>query len=228
MLGLARRLASAVAAIAVLAASGGCMRLELDLEVRPDETVGGTFTIAWSEEFLDEVRSGEASVSESDLEAFMDAVLEGAPGADREPYRSEGFVGRTASFTGRPLSEFAESTGEEWGFLRITREDRRYLLEARWDLRPSGFLDPGEFEDARFLVSATFPGRVGDHNGELEGRTVTWRMTPGQDYELHAEAVKADGWAYLWAGLASLAAVLALLWLWQWFRIRKHSTGMRR
>lgn len=223
MLGLAKRLAAASGALILLVASTGCMRLDLELEVRPDDTVGGSFTAAWSQDFLEEVASGESAVARSELDAFLEALLEGVPDADREPYSEDGFVGQTATFSGRPLSEFSELGDQEWGFLRLTHEDRRYILEGRWDLRLTGFLDPATAEDAEILVRVNFPARVTDHNGELEGRTVVWRMAPGEDYRLRAEAEEYNGWAFFGVGAAALVVVLALLWLWQWNRMRRYS-----
>lgn len=225
MFGLAKRLATACGALSLLIAATGCMRMDLELEIRPDETVGGSFTAAWSEDFLDEVASGEDPVDRAELDAFLDALIEGVPGGHREPYREDGYVGRTATFADRPLSEFAEFGDQDWGFMRLTYEDHRYVLQGRWDLRydAAGLVFPERIEEAEILMRVNFPARVTDHNGELEGRTVVWRMSPGEDYRLHAEAREYDGWAFAAAGVASLAVVLALLWLWQWSRMRRYS-----
>ncbi|MCH7231126.1 hypothetical protein L0U85_09705 [Glycomyces sp. L485] len=218
-----RRALAAGAAVGVLIATSGCLRLDLELEVRPDDSVDGTFTAAWSEEFLDEVRSGDDAIDQSELDAFLEALLEGVPDADRSAYHAEGYIGQSASFTGRPLAEFADLGGDEWGYLRITHEDRRYLLDGYWDLRIDEFLDIENLEDAEIVISVNFPAAVTDHNGELDGRTVTWTMSPGEDYELRAEAEQYNGRAWLAVGAGSLVVVLALLWLWQWSRLRKYS-----
>ncbi|GAA1674611.1 hypothetical protein GCM10009830_21320 [Glycomyces endophyticus] len=227
MLGVhARRVLGAAAAVGLLVAASGCVRLDLGLEVRPDDTVGGEFTAAWSEEFLE--RAQDEGLNRSELDAFLDALLDGVPGTERTPYTEDGFQGQTATFTDRPLSDFAEFGGDEWGYLRISHEGREYGLEGYWDLRAAGFIDPEAFEDAEILISVNFPARVTDHNGELDGRTVTWTMAPGEDYELRATAVERNGWAFAAAGVATLAAVVALLWLWQWRALRRHSTGTAR
>lgn len=231
MLGLTKRVAHRVlaagAALTVLFASAGCLRLDLRIDVRPDDTVGGAFTAAWSEEFLTEVRAGGSTVDESQLNDFLDALLEGVPGSDHSEYREEGYVGRTAGFTDRPLSEFADVGGDEFGFLRIEHENRRYSLDGYWDLRTTGFLPAEELSEAEVIISVNFPADVTAHNGELEGRTVIWRMSPGEEYELHAEAKARNGWAWFGFAVAASAIVLALLWLWQWTRLRTHSTGRR-
>ncbi len=224
MLGVhARRVLSAAGAVGLLVAASGCVRLDLGLEVRPDDTVGGEFTAAWSRDFLEQ--ADEQGLGKAELDAFMDALLEGVPGSERTAYDEGGFVGETATFTGRPLSEFAEFGGDEWGYLRIDHQGREYGLEGHWDLRAAGFIDPESFEDAEILISVNFPASVTDHNGELDGRTVTWTMVPGEEYDLRATAVENNGWAFLIAGIASIVAIAGLLWLVQWRALRKHSTG---
>jgi hypothetical protein len=231
MLGLtkpvARRALAASAALAVLFVAAACLRLDLELTVRSDDTVGGTFTAAWSEEFLAEVEAGGSTLSRSELDEFLEALMEGAPGQDRGEYREDGYVGRTARFTDRPLSEYADFGGDDWGFLRIEHEDRRYVLDGSWDLRASGLLRIEDVADAEIIVRVNFPADVTDHNGELEGRTVTWRMSPGAVYELHAEAEQHHAGAWVGVTVAVFAAVLGLLGLWQWSRLRKYSVGER-
>ncbi|THV31346.1 LppM family (lipo)protein [Glycomyces paridis] len=218
-----RRALVAACALGLLFTASGCLRLDLGLEVRPDDTVGGTFTAAWNEEFLED--SADLGVDRAQLDAFLDALLDGVPGTERTPYREDGFVGQTGTFTDRPLAEFADFGGDEWGYLRIDHTGRQYDLEGYWDLRAAGFLDPGTFEDAQIRISVNFPASVTEHNGELDGRTVTWEMRPGDEYELHATAVANNGWAFLAAGVAFLVVVVALLWLWQWRALRRHSVG---
>ena len=223
MLGLAKRLAAACGALSLLLAATGCMRMELELEIRPDDTVGGSFTAAWSRDFLDRVASGEDDVSRAELDAFLDSLMEGVPGDRREHYDRDGYVGRTAEFSDRPLSEFAEFGDEDRGHLTLTHQDRRYVLDGRWDLRLDGFLDSELAEEAELVVRVGFPARVTEHNGVLDGREVVWRMSPGQDHRLHAEAVENDGRAFFGAGVAAAVVVPASLWLWQWRRMRRRS-----
>ncbi|MFB9660655.1 LppM family (lipo)protein [Glycomyces mayteni] len=223
MRGIARRVLTGAAAAGLVVVASGCVRLDLGLEVRPDDTVGGEFTAAWSDEFLEQAQ--DEGLGRSELDAFLDALLDGVPGTERVPYEQDGFTGQTASFTDRPLSDFAEFGGDEWGYLRIGHDGREYGLEGYWDLRAAGFIDPEAFEDAEILISVNFPATVTEHNGELDGRTVTWRMVPGEDYDLHATAVENNGWAFLIAGVGSVVVIGALLWLWQWYALRRHSTG---
>ncbi|GAB3230261.1 hypothetical protein GCM10027447_24490 [Glycomyces halotolerans] len=223
----ARGALAAGAAVVLLLASSGCLRMDLELNVRSDDTVGGSFTAAWSEEFLAEVAAGDRSIGQAELDAFVEALMEGVPDGRRSAYHEDGYLGQTASFTGRPLREFGEFGDTGWGFLSIVHEDRRYVLDGRWDLRAAGFIEADAVSEVELIIRVNFPARVTDHNGELDGRTVTWRMSPGQEYELRAEAAEYDLGRWVLVTLASLVAVLALLWLWQWTRLRKHATGRR-
>lgn len=224
MLGLhTRRALVAVAALGLLFATSGCLRLDLGLEVRPDDTVGGEFTAAWSDEFVKE--ASEEGLDQAQLDAFLDALLDGVPGTQRTPYAEDGYTGATATFTDRPIADFAEFGGDEWGYLRLAHDDREYTLESHWDLRAAGFLNPEAFEDAEILLSVDFPARVTEHNGTLDGRTVTWTMTPGEEYDLNATAVANDGRVFLLVGVAFVLVVCGLLWLWQWRRLRRFSVG---
>jgi hypothetical protein len=227
MLGvLARRVLAAAGAVGLLIAASGCVRLDLGLEIRPDDTVGGEFTAAWSRDFIEQAEA--QGLDRAELDAFQDALLEGVPGGERTVFDEGGFVGETATFTDRPLSDFAEFGGDEWGYLRIDHQGREYNLEGYWDLRAAGFIDPESFANAQILISVNFPASVTDHNGELDGRTVTWTMVPGQEYGMRATAVENNGWAFLMAGIASVVVVAGLLWLAQWRALRKHSVGERR
>ncbi|MCD0445194.1 hypothetical protein LO763_16375 [Glycomyces sp. A-F 0318] len=221
----ARRALVAAAALALLLTASGCLRLDLGLQIRSDDTVGGAFTAAWSEDFLD--RAADEGLGRDELDAFLDALLDGVPGTERTPYEEDGFVGYTATFTDRPLADFAEFGGDDWGYLRLDHSGRQYDLEGYWDLRAAGFIDPDAFEDAEILISVDFPARVTEHNGRLDGRTVTWTMTPGEDYELNATAVENDVATFALVALACTVAALALLWLWQWRALRRHSVGTR-
>lgn len=224
MLGLQiRRVLVIAAALGLLVATSGCLRLDFGLQIRSDDTVGGTFTAAWSDDFVAE--AAKEGLDQAQLDAFLDALLDGVPGTERTPYAEGGYTGSTATFTDRPLADFAEFGGDEWGYLRIAHSGRDYTLASHWDLRAAGFLDPAAFADAEILLSVDFPARVTEHNGTLEGRTVTWTMTPGEEYDLNATAVENSGVAFLIAGVAFVLVVCVLLGLWQWQRLRRFSVG---
>lgn len=84
---------------------------------------------------------------------------------------------------------------------------------------PAGGMDIPELEgmlqvDGRIQV--TFPGEVIDHNGELEGRTVTWTFDTLQSNatEMFAEARKGGGfpWVAIIAVLLGLGVIGLVTW----------------
>jgi hypothetical protein len=76
--------------------------------------------------------------------------------------------------------------------------------------------------DAR--VSVTFPGDVIEHNGELSGRTVTWRFYQDDlnGVEMYAEARKAGGvsWPVIVAAILALVVAGAVV-----YRVRAGRAG---
>jgi hypothetical protein len=169
------RVALTVVALLLLLAS--CGRLEGDLTINgtssssPD-TVSGTMLVAVSDEWAisqgqDPDQIGEAITEE--LAASPEAGLTG------QPYDQDGFTGATLAMTDLPLERLTAATQ---GALEIARDGNEYVL--RGDLADLDPTDPQAADDtppwtARFSI--TFPERVTEHNGTLDGRTVSWDLT---------------------------------------------------
>lgn len=207
----------------ILLAGSGCVQAELDLSIRADDTVDGTLTIAWSQSFVDEAANEDPPTTLSDLNETFDPVFANLPEADIDSYVHEGYVGRTAAIDDEPLETFADFDGGEWGSLSIRNEDDEYVLRGHWDFTSVDPSNPA-FEGAgEIVIRVEFPAEVLDHNGELDGRTVTWRMPPGGEYELNAAAAAEAGdpdlglvikWYIVTVVLLGVAA--ALVWkLWR-------------
>lgn len=86
---------------------------------------------------------------------------------------------------------------------------------------------------AEIRFSITFPGKVLETNGEVDGRTVTWTPKFGEKAEMHAKAAAAGGGSGdgdgagsgLLLGVGAGVAVLLLLLL--WLLLRRRSSGGR-
>lgn len=181
-----RVLGSAVMALLL----AGCFKVNMDLEVAADDTVSGTAVIAVDESLLE--LSGQ---SVDDLFADMD-LSELPDGSTSEPYREDGFVGQQITFVSVPLSEFAGSgalsgsgTGED---LSIVREGDEFQVSGGLDMSGEEFTGtevPQEFlENFEFRISITFPGEVVSATGDVDGNTVTWEPTVGQNTRIEAVA----------------------------------------
>lgn len=200
---LARVLVAGAAAL-LTASLAGCLKMEMNLALDGDQ-VDGSIVFAVDKEFLaflDEFDTpGEDGGSASD--DFLDDLtsdLGGLEGATVEEYEDDTYIGSRYQFEGMPLSELQGSTDDD---LSITYDPgtRTYEVTGAFDMRE---MDPASADDEEMglppgmmqqmldsfdiVISITFPGEVSDHNGELDGTTVTWRPVVGEENQIFARA----------------------------------------
>lgn len=211
-----RAVGAAVVGLLVLA---GCVRIEGELSINgtssdaPD-TVSGTMLVAVSDEWA--IAHGEDPTNIPDaiaeeLAANPDSGLTG------EPYEQDGYTGTTLTFDDVPIDRLTQSTD---GALSITRDGDAYVV--RGDLsaldRDPDDADAADTPPWTAAVSITFPEDVTDHNGTLDGRTVSWELDESsEDATMYAmSAVGPISWwtrvpVALWVlvGLAAVGAVVA-------------------
>jgi hypothetical protein len=177
-----------VAAIALLLV--GCFKVNMDLEVAADNTVSGAAIIAVDESLLE--LTGQ---NVDQLFADMD-LSDLPPGSTAEAYQEDGFVGQEITFADIPLEEFAgndalsgSGTGEE---LHIVREGDEFHVTGGFDMSGEEFTGtdvPQQFMDSfEFRISITFPGEVKSATGDIDGNTVTWEPTFGENTRVEAVA----------------------------------------
>lgn len=195
----------AVAVVSVLALTG-CIRVEMNVTLNEDDTASGDFVFAVSQELL-------AIAGEEGLEEMLNED-ETIPGGTTERYESEdtdangdpAFVGSKTTFSDLPLAEF-DAAGEG---LSIARDGDDFVVSGTADdinQQTGGEELPG---DATATLSVTFPGAVSDHNGELDGNTVTWNLLEHTgELEARGSASPDGGGFPLWIILA-LAAVVGI------------------
>jgi hypothetical protein len=176
------------AALALLLA--GCFKVNMDVEVTPDNTVSGSAVVAVDESLL------QLSGQNVD-QLFQDMDLSDLPpGATVDAYSEDGFVGQEITFEDVPLDAFtgdnalsSTGTGDD---LNIVRQGDEFRVTGALDMSgeeftgteiPSQFLDNFEFR-----ISITFPGEVKSATGEIDGNTVTWEPKFGQNTRLDAVA----------------------------------------
>jgi hypothetical protein len=183
-----RRIRRALGSLAIALLLSGCFKVNMNLDVAADDTVSGTAVIAVDESLLE--LSGQ---SVDDLFADMD-LSELPAGSSAEPYREDGFVGQQVTFDSVPLSEFAGSgalsaTGED---LSIVREGDEFHVSGAFDMSGEEFTGtevPQEFlENFEFTIAITFPGKVVSATGDIDGNTVTWEPTIGENTRIEAVA----------------------------------------
>ena len=218
--------ALAVAATAV--ALTGCMKLDMQLDISDSDTVDGEIILALNRE-----ASAMAEAMGEDPSTVFDELGADLPeGAQAEDYDDGEFVGQRYTFDDIALSEFS---AEESGF-GITHEGEEIVVDGNLDmtgLDPEAMAgelggDAGELGDMDQLmeslemsVSMTFPGEVTEHNGELDGTTVTWTPVPGEANEISARSADSGGgggdgipvwiWILIIVVVLGLAALLFFL-----------------
>ncbi len=210
--GAVRAVVAAAVGLLVLA---GCVRVDGELTVNgtadesPD-TVSGTMLVAVSDEWAIAQGSDPA-----DLAAAIEEELAAQPdaGVTGEPYAQDGYTGTTLTFTDLPIERLTQATD---GAISITRDGDRY--EVRGDV---SVLDSGDQEVPwSVALSVTLPEEVTEHNGTLDGRTVTWSIDPSSsDTTMLAIAdvgplpwyAHVPVWLWVVTGLAGVGAALALV-----------------
>jgi len=204
-----------VLAIAATAALTGCLRISADLTLHSDDTVSGRYLYAVSE-----TKANALGVSGEDLASQLGAgaLIETFAHATTTPFSDGDLSGTRVDFSDEPLATFdGKKLSDE---VVIVRDGGDYVVTGPTlgDLAPD---DAATLGDAQITLSVTFPGKVGQHNGTLDGHTVTWDLTTA------AEAPFARGSARdpfpLWVGIvasAFAAAFVAGATLW-WIRWRR-------
>ena len=184
----------ALATVAVLALSG-CIKMEVNLDLQSDDTIDGSMVFAVQEglgEMLGDVE-GEGGEVPSDEDAareiFGEELDNDFANATEEPYNEGEWVGTRLTFEGEALDSFSE---ESDGFT-ITRDGDDFVVAGPYEASAAEDEEAEQlFEGAEMTMSITFPGEVSEHNGTLEGTTVTWNLLDAPD-ELSARGAASEG-----------------------------------
>lgn len=213
--------------VLLAATISGCAKVDLDVTIDNDDTVDGALTVALHVDAI-EVFGPEES------RALVESLTSDVAGAvDVEPFEEGGFVGRTVHFSDVPIDEFGtrQSGDDGTAMLHIEHLEGRFQLDGEWEIPHPGqhdevasqLTDQELLDSADFTVSVTFPGRILEHDGNREGRTVTWDLDIGQAHTMHAVADDTNSTHVAWIVLATLtAAALAAAFL-LYLQLRRHS-----
>jgi hypothetical protein len=203
---------------ALLAVSlAGCMKMDMQLELSSDDTVDGSIIFALSRETADMAESMGQDIDSMFEEMGTTDLPENA---EAEPYEDDDYVGQRYTFEDAALSEFSEEDG-----FGITHEGDEFVVTGEMDMTDAGAGGEGlggelgtEMPDLEGMMdsfdislSITFPGEVVEHNGELDGNTVTWVPTPGEVLEINARAKDSSDGPPVWLWVVIAAVVLAAL-----------------
>ena len=170
----------------------GCFKVNMDVEVSPENTVSGTAIIAVDESLL--TLSGQSAD-----QLFKDMDLSDLPaGATTDRYQEDGFIGQEITFNDVPLTAFTGNdtlSGAGTGSgdqLNIVRQGDEFHVTGAFDMSGPEFTGadvPKRFlESFEFKISITFPGEVKSATGGIDGRTVTWEPAFGENTRIEAVA----------------------------------------
>lgn len=162
--------------LASVLALTGCVRVQVDLTLTPEDTVNGTMVMALQSGIGQLLDTTDAQIAD---ELFGEAE-QAFDDAEVTPYEQDDYVGSQVTFEGQPMGKLALGAGD----FTITREGDEYIVNGVVDANTvaEGAEIPAT---AQMSLKVTFPGEVYEHNGSLEGNTVTWDLA-NAPAELHA------------------------------------------
>lgn len=213
MKNLARAVALSVLSLAVLT---GCMRIDMDLTLNPDDTMSGSIVMAVAE------GTGESfGISDEELyEQMFSETDSGFPQGEVEEYSQDGYIGQKMTFTDEPFEEFSADTDG----MQIYRDGDDYVVESNESFTEG--TDVSQLPtDAEATLSVTFPGSVDETNGMLEGTTVTWNLFEDQEALYARGSASADVAFPVWLILLIGLAVGVLIGVVVWLTLRRRSNS---
>ncbi|HKA67499.1 MAG TPA: hypothetical protein VKG85_00115 [Actinomycetes bacterium] len=193
-----------------------CIKLDMNFTVHSNDTVTGSVVAGVSKQVLPAL-GGEQAVRDQVQQLLSENEL--PAGVEISNYSDDTYSGIKATFEDLALDEVNNRLANRTEGPLIRHENGQFIVDTTLPLSGDAF-GVGDLGvaagtgDIRIVV--TFPGRVLSHNGSLDGTTVTWTGTLGQDLVMQAvsedsgaESVGGDDsgrTAALWIGLAALLA----------------------
>ena len=188
----------------------GCIKLNIALQLQPNDTVNGSVIFAVNKQLLSLTGSTFDQITQGQ------AVLPSDVPAKTSDYDDGTYVGKRYSFENVPISRFDQSSSGD--ALKIQHVNDTYVVNGSFDLSSAATGDTSQLPNAAQLlnsadlsVAITFPGAVQNANGQITGNTVTWTLKFGQSTAIKAtgSATSSGGGVLMWILIA--AAVLIVL-----------------
>ncbi|MGC4878421.1 LppM family (lipo)protein [Micromonospora sp. DT43] len=181
--GRALRVAACLLLLAVLS---GCMQLNMGLTVNADDTVDGQLLLTAEKSVLT-ARNKNISLAFAELRQNIPAL----PPGEETGYEDGKFFGSQINYRRAPLAGFDSESVKlvrDGDFYRFTLplDPKKYggKVAQQNPQQQQAFLTLMSFE-----ISVTFPGRVIDTNGTVNGRSVTWKVDANQPKPAELRAV---------------------------------------
>ncbi|MEU4335793.1 DUF3153 domain-containing protein [Micromonospora lupini] len=181
--GRALRVAVCLLLLAVLS---GCMQLNIGLTVNADDTVDGQLLLTAQKSVLS-ARNKNISAAFAELRQNIPAL----PPGEETGYEDAKLFGSQINYRKAPLAGFDSESVKlvrDGDFYRFTLplDPKKYggKVAQQNPQQQQAFLTLMSFE-----ISVTFPGRVVDTNGTVNGRSVTWKVDSNQPKPTELRAV---------------------------------------
>lgn len=188
----------------------GCVKLDLSMRLQSDETVDGSMIVGFDKTLAD--------MMGSEFDKSLREMERDTPkGAESEPYEDDDYIGTKITFADTPLDEFDDDS------MSIEHDGDEFVVDGELDMSESAMGsgddelgDLGELGDLRNVdsdisVKITFPGEVVDHNGQLDGNTVSWTGELGDQLQIQARAKDSGSGIAPWLWVVIGAVVAAAL-----------------
>lgn len=195
-------------ATAVLALSG-CIKLDMDMKIKSNEKIDGTFVVGFSTALIEMMGQKKADFIKEMQSGMKTSDL--PKGAKTKVYDKNGFVGTQIEFKDLPAREFSKATGAAAGAAASTgggaSGDDFKLVKSKdgksWNFSGTMDLKGGDTETgtpdmsalgstmkAEVRIQLTFAGKITKHDkaGKVKGKTITWSPKMGEKIVMQATA----------------------------------------
>ncbi|MDG4810325.1 DUF3153 domain-containing protein [Micromonospora sp. WMMD1120] len=172
--------------LVLLAALSGCMQLNMGLTVNADDTVDGQLLLTAQKSVLTSQKK-TVPVAFAELRQNIPAL----PAGEETLYQDDTYYGSQISYRKAPLAGFDTDS------VKLVRDGDLYRFTLPLDPKKYGgkVAEQNPQNQQNFLklmsfeISVTFPGRVIDSNGTVNGRSVSWKVDANQDKPAELRAV---------------------------------------
>ncbi|WP_062205597.1 LppM family (lipo)protein [Demequina salsinemoris] len=207
--------AIAVALFATLALTG-CIKVDFELVLQPDDTVDGSITYAIAQGSGELMSDDETTYTDEDLLDSLFGDIDASEYANGvlSDFTDDDWVGKTITFEGEELSGF--SLDEDTEGVTITREGDEFVISGPYSTSEEDMTEG--MDGAEMSMTVTFPGEITETNGTLseDKHTVTWDLLdPPESLEARGGATEGSDFpmwiVYVAAGVVALAAIVVVV-----------------